>query len=354
MPSGLRFFTPQQVAAVSRVMSPSRPAAQALVPQWDSKHPKWGGSALAYGASYINFWTLKIHEQMKQIRIATDEGPKFSGLGKRVAADPQSQFKIKAWLRNTFNGPMTFLKDLLAKYAPNVAPVHPGEFTWDLTGTNWIGQLACVDYLNKICMDSTGRPYDFMAGECSVPGWYEPAPPSGVLGALPAVQRARPALGFYRARPALAITTWDSEHPDWPGSWIAFWSLKIQEAFANGVRMAFSDYDISPLGKRVSQDPDLQVKLIAWLRSNYNFPSTFVDAAWDEQLHQIVRFTADVPPAPASYELGWRSPKTWDLARVGAELYLSTICRNSTGYGYNRSTGECYRPGDSYPQYVVG
>jgi hypothetical protein len=335
MPSGLRFFTPKQVEAVSRVMSPSRPAVQAFVPQWDSKHPKWGGS-------YIAFWSLKIQQQMK-VLPKPGSAYEFSGLAQRVAADPQTQVKLIAWLRNTFNGPMTFIKGLLDKYSPTSAPIHPGEFTWNLEVTKYIARLACVEYLNSICMASSGRYYDQYTGECSMQ-------PSGVLGALPAVQkRVRPAPAFSRTRPSTGIVTWNSEHPQWPGSWLAFWSLKIQEAFANGVVRTANGFDVAPLGKRVAQDPDLQVKLIAWLRSSYSFPSTFVDAVWDEHIRRLFYNV----PVPALSTLTWKSPKTWDLARIGADLYMARICKDSTGRGYNRSTGECARPGD-LPTYVVG
>jgi hypothetical protein len=334
MPSGLRFFSPNQVQAVSRMMSPVQPVLPVSVPGWnagwDDKHANWGGS-------YIAFWSLKIQQQMRSLPKAGDSPNQVSGLAKRVAADPQLQVKLIAWLRSNFTGPNDMLKKLFAKYAPSTGVVHPGEFTWHGVVTRWVAQLACVHYLDTICMSSSGRAYNFASGEC-----YSPGAPAGTMSGPAAVMmQTKPRMRSVmtvapRPKPVLNLAiTWDTTHPEWNGSFIAFWTTKIHEAIGL-LRLNSSAFTLAPFAQRLIQDPNLDGKITTWLRGRFTGPQAFVQ--------YIPSAGNNLMTLAQLGSLSYGNPLTAQIAYLAAHLYVNQVCRSAgPNIAYFPSTGQCQR-----------
>jgi hypothetical protein len=311
-----------------------------LTDSWDDMHPEYAGR-------YIMFWTKKLLQWLPEVPVASS-GLAFSGLGKRLAADPATEARVMAWLRSSFSGPAAFI--LAAASKPNEnpndrysssrglseptftfdvpPPYDPRFFTWNYPPTKLVAIFGCKKFMNHQCLASAGRPYNEITGECSM---YS----GGTFGAPRFTQQqSAPRVLVPVRRPQLGLSiTWDTKHPNWPGSFISFWSKRIREGL-QGVPKAGSAYDMSPLGKRVANDPNCEIKLIAWLRDRWSGPQAFV---------QYLPGSPNTLPTYA--QLGsytWGSPTTYTLARFASVLYLNSVCQSAgPGFAYDVNTGEC-------------
>jgi hypothetical protein len=133
------------------------------------------------------------------------------------------------------------------------------------------------------------------------------------------------------------LYAWDDKHPNWPGRFLSFWSTRLHETLRNLMK-ANSAYDIAPLARRVSEQPDIETKLNAWLRSWTGGPVHFIDDFW-----------STTPTSPTAWDvavLGWMNANVVKVSKEAATRYLHYLCVGANGHPYNPYTGECSLSGD--------
>jgi hypothetical protein len=138
------------------------------------------------------------------------------------------------------------------------------------------------------------------------------------------------------------LITWDSKHPNWNGRYISFWSGKTREALGSMTK-ANSAYDVAGLPRRLSEQPDIETKISAWLRANWWGPVQFINRDSFYELPVPIPFP-DIPQPKLEQDvlsLGWSSPLVSGMAKVAAFEYLNSVCHNAAGKIYNAFTGEC-------------
>jgi hypothetical protein len=243
MPSGLHFFTPQQVAAVSRVMSP-KPVLNLSI-TWDTRHPEWDGP-------FVLFWGLMIRTALATLRKS--QSYDLSPLAQRVASDPECLVKVMAWLRSRWSGPQAFIQYMpggtntiptlaqLAAYGPPAGP--------ELTGlTKMVAMASAVLYLNDVCR-TAGPDFEYSPkyGECKrrLPAGYVMQTPYGVVGARPALAEAKPSVRMVPRPMAQTVTIpWNAKVPQGQGPYSG---LSYLTAVVRGIadRLTWTIFDSVP------------------------------------------------------------------------------------------------------------
>jgi hypothetical protein len=328
--------------------SPGRQVA--LTDTWDTMHPQYAGP-------YIIFWTKKLLQLLPevplipmQVRNQSQYDQIFSGLGIRMAGDPATEARVQAWLRANFSGPAAFINEIARVPGSNSNPITGGGslvspprfpppyaprfFLWGYENTDTVAVWGCRMYMGYQCMAASNLPYNVATGECG----HMEGKTFGSTGA-PLVRRRMPMVKASVSRPEVSLgITWDSRHPNWPGSFVAFWSQRIHESLRRYVKAGTgTTTELAPLAQRVANDPNCQVKLIAWLRDRWSGPQAFV---------QYLPGSPDTLPTLtqlASYT--WSSAGL--LSHFAATLYLNRVCHSAgPGWVFYPPSGECKRISD--------
>lgn len=285
---------------------------------WARKHPNWNGSYLAY-------WSMRVAAYVKN------------------ACGPVNYGSINAWLQS-----IPSPEAMVQKYGWVVAgntPVYTPPGMW-FDGPNdhvvafRAAQAYCVGQGNV-----QGPPGQVGCGKGSVSsGAYGMDQFGGVAGFNRLVARATPQAQMQVKRVMPKIQSpWDQKHPNWNGSYLAYWSLRIEKiiewnSFYESTKDLFYPclYAIR-YGNGRSQ-------ILAWLRT-FSTPQAFENAMY-------AMYKASGPMMTfAPPDLWFARPQDKHIAATAARRVLTYCAGPTASGGVGAPSGTVGAEGDSCTPY---